>query len=63
MPHSDRIDATSSCSASFNGHMMPYFRPRVEKVKQIPESREARNRMFHDDMDEWRLRMMQADKA
>ena len=42
---------------------MPYFRPRVEKVKQIPESREARNRMFHDDMDEWRLRMMQADKA
>lgn len=42
---------------------MPYFRPRVEKVKQIPESREARNKMFHDDMDEWRLRMMQADKA
>lgn len=42
---------------------MPYFRPRVEKVKQIPESREARNRMFHDDMDEWRLRMMQADMA
>mgnify|MGYP006965360679 CR=1 FL=1 len=26
MPHSDRIDATSSCSASFNGHMMPGIR-------------------------------------
>ena len=33
---------------------IPYFRKRVEKVKTLPESTEARNRIFVEDMEAWR---------
>ena len=42
---------------------IPWFRPRIEKVKQIPHSPEERTRMFYDDIDAWREQMMQAEQA
>lgn len=42
---------------------IPYFRPRIEKATQIPHSAEERNKMFYDDIDAWRVQMMDAEPA
>lgn len=42
---------------------MPYFREKVEKVKRMPQSPEERTQMFYDDIDAWRGKMMDAEKA
>ena len=42
---------------------IPYFRKRVEKVKTLPESTEARNRIFVEDMEAWRGEMALVDPA
>ena len=42
---------------------IPYFRKRIEKVKTLPESTEARNRIFVEDMEAWRGEMALVDPA
>ena len=42
---------------------MPYFHERLEKVKTLPQSREAREQMFRDEMEQWRIDMTVADKG
>jgi len=42
---------------------IPYFRNRVEQVKTLPESAEARTQLFHEEIDRWRTAMAQADPA
>lgn len=43
--------------------MMPYFHERLDKVKSLPESREAREALFHDDMAKWIEDMKTVDKG
>lgn len=42
---------------------IPFFRAKLAKVKQLPQSAEARNEMFRNDMEEWRTEMTRADRG
>lgn len=42
---------------------IPDFRSKIEKVKTLPASAEARNKLFDADVDEWRGQMAAAEKA
>ncbi len=42
---------------------IPYFRDRVEQVKRLPSSTEARTQLFHEEIDRWRVEMAEADPA
>lgn len=42
---------------------MPYFHERLEKVKTLPQSKEAREQIFRDDMEKWRVEMMETEDA
>ena len=42
---------------------MPFFHERLEKVMTLPQSREAREQLFRDEMEQWRKDMTKADKG
>lgn len=42
---------------------IPYFRERVEQMKRLPASAEARTQLFHEEIDRWRTAMAEADPA